>query len=69
MHSSHELGVLRSLMAEEDLLPAENLAAHAARDGFALAQVNKTHVAARILRGGVDLAAQLTGHAIRRQVV
>jgi hypothetical protein len=33
------------------------------------AQVHKAHVAARVLRRGVDLAAQRTRHPVRRQVV
>jgi len=69
VHRSQERSVLCSLVAQQHLLPTEHFAAHGARDGLALAQVHEPHVAARILRCRVHLPAQLTGHAICRQVV
>jgi hypothetical protein len=69
VHRSQERGVLCSLVAQQHLLPTEHFAAHGARDGLALAQVHEPYVAACILRGRIHLPAQLTGHAVRRQVV
>lgn len=62
------LGVLSALVAQQHLLPIEHFAAHPAGHRLGLAKVDKAHVAPRVLRIGVDLAAQLAGHAVRGQV-